>query len=100
MGKKWRRFLMGGICGLLLLPQSLLAQPPLKRVSLPSLERLCDQDLQQFCGQNAEQIYPLRDEVAGRIKLWDEWAKPQQPGSATSLATSGKNQVILFPPQR
>jgi hypothetical protein len=98
MGKKWRWFLMGGVCGLLLLPQSLLAQPPLKgiSVSLPYLERLGDQDLQKFCGQGTEQLNPRTQQVAGRIKLWDEWAKPQQPG----LGTSGKNQVVLFPPSR
>ena len=97
MRKKWRRFLMGGLCGLLLLPQSLLAQPPLKRISLPYLEQLGDQDLQRLCGQGTEQLHPRTEQVAGRIKLWDEWAKPQQPGSSV---TSGNNQVILFPPQR
>jgi hypothetical protein len=96
MAKKWRRFLMGGLCGLLLLPQSLLAQSPIQKVSVPLLQRLGDQDLQQFRGQGTEQLQLREEQIAGRIKLWDEWAKPQQPG----LVTSGKNQVVLFPPQR
>lgn len=99
MAKKWRWFLMGGLCGLLLLPQSLLAQPPLKgvSVSLPYIERLGDLDLQQFCGQGAAQLHPQAEQVAGRIKLWDEWARPQQPGLSTTV---GKNQVVQFSPQR
>jgi hypothetical protein len=96
MIKKWRRFLVGGICGLLLFPQSLLAQPPVKGESLPYMERLGDLDLQKFCGQGNERLNPRMQQVAGRIKLWDEWAKPQQPG----LGTSGSNQVVLFHPQR
>jgi hypothetical protein len=100
MAKKWRgfRFLIGGICGLLLFPQTLLAQPPLKgvsTVSLPYLERLSDQALRQLSGQGTEKLFP-QGQVAGRIKLWDDWAKPQQPGS---LVTAGKNQVVMFPPQ-
>jgi len=99
MSRQWRRLLMGGLCGLLLLPQSLLAQPPLKEVSvsLPCLERLSDQALQQLSGQGVELVQLQSQQVAARIKLWDEWAKPQQPGN---LAASGKNQVVMFPPQR
>ena len=97
MAKKWRRFLMGGLFGLLLLPQSLLAQPPFKGVSFPDVEQLGDRHLQQICGQGVEQFHPRMDQPIARIKLWDEWARPQQPGG---LATSGTNQVVLSPPQR
>jgi hypothetical protein len=98
MAKKWRWLVRGGLlCGMLLFPHLLLAEPLLRLVSCPPLERLSDRELQQLSGQGAALPCVQQGQPIGAIKLWDEWARPQQP---VSPASPGQNQVIVFGPRR
>ena len=98
MAKKWRWFVSGGLFwGMLVFPQLLLAQPPLRLASCLPLERLSDRELQQLNGQGSGLTYVQQEKPITAIKLWDEWSRPQQPGN---LGTTGQNQVIGYGSRR
>jgi hypothetical protein len=89
--------LVGVLSVALLLPQILLAQPPIKGVSFSQMERLNDRELQQLRGQGLVTPTPQVGQPFAAIKLWDEWANAHL---AQSLGNPAKNQVLLFSPPR
>jgi hypothetical protein len=95
--RRSRWFLVGALSGLLLLPQLLLAQPPILGVSFLQMERLNDLELQQLRGQGNENPTPQVGQPLSAIKLWDEWASAHM---TPSLGNPAKNQVLLFAPAR
>lgn len=95
--RRSRWFLVGALTAALLLPQILLAQPPITGVSFSQMERLNDRELQQLRGQGMVTPTPQVGQPLAAIKLWDEWANAHL---AQSLGNPAKNQVLLFSPPR
>ena len=91
MNKQWRWLMSCGLLwGLLAVPQLIWAQMPLNKVSC-QIEKLNEQELQQLHGQGSVMPAVQITKPVYGIKLWDEWARPQNQGLS---GTTGQNQVV------
>jgi len=79
---------------MLAFPQFLGAQTPLEKLYQ---ERLSDGELRQLSGHGSVLPSVRLEQPVNSIKLWDEWAKPQQQGLSNS---TGLNQVVVIGPGR